>query len=153
MQRFILPFHSFSDIITNSSTDVFACKTKKSLDLLEKMLAKMYFDSIDDDSGSIGDKIRNFKEHIATIKMTTLKNFYYSYEDWLNNEWSNEKQKTVKLYPTVKSFIKGQRYTFGEDAKEDDEIIEICGVDDNSIPYWLQNFIEYEIGGYRIHLG
>jgi hypothetical protein len=150
MQRFILPFHSFSDIITNSSTDVFACKTKKSIDVLEKMLAKMYSDSIDDDSGSAGDKVRNFRKHIATIRMTTIKDFYNSYEDRLNHEWS---KKHVKLYPTVKNFIKGQRYTFGEDATENDEIIEICGVDDNSIPYWLQRFIEDNIGGYRIHLG
>jgi|GEM_PF-7004832 len=123
---FIISVHSFSDIITNSSTDIFACKTKQSVKAVKELLSEMCKAS---GCGRV--------DSILTVKEGTAKEFWHQCADYLVHRCS-----------TFKHFLE----YFGS-STGDDKIIIVCGTDDNSIPYWLQTFIEYDLGGYRVHMG
>jgi len=118
IDTFILLIHSFSDVITNSSTDIFACKTKQSVKAVEELLSEMC-------------KISGYPRSILSVKAGTVEEFWSQCQDYLS----------------FKEF-EGFKNRFGKGP-----IIIICGSDDNSIPYWLQVFIEEDLKGYRVHMG
>jgi len=43
--------------------------------------------------------------------------------------------------------------SYGSDVTPKTKVIVICGTEDNSIPYWLQEYIESSLNGLRYHLG
>ena len=143
---FVISFHSFSDIITNSSTDIFACKTEKTKEMVEQLLLELY------NAAEEPLTIEEFRITIATVNLSTIRSFFNSSQDWLSNyEYDSKKKEhiTIPIYESVEEFcdinFKG--------TTPDDEILMIEGASDNSIPYWLQEFITSTFNSFRIHCG
>ena len=146
---FIINFHSFSDLITNSSTDIFACKTDKTNQMINELLSELYCISKGLKNLLIEDKIKYFNNEVATVEMGTVKNFIDRCEYYLLYEWDSEGNQQKTNTPNT---IIEKNYFFNK-LKLDDEIIIVCGVSSNTIPYWMQNFIEENLNAYRVHMG
>ncbi len=129
-QIFILNIHSFSDVITNSSTDIFACKMDKSQEATEELLSKLL------------QAVDRTIEDTLTVRVGTVEEFVEECKWYLDRDGE----------ASPKQFIKERGHWLNV-TKPSDKILIICGIGDNSIPYWLQEFIDCELGGYRIHLG
>ena len=141
---FVVPFHSFSDIITNSSTDIFACKTEKTVKELEEILFELY------NTGETPLNNKEFKKRIAKVKLTTLKKFFIASSSWLTN-YNSTTRKHIETpqYESAQDFC-NQHF---DGVSPDTEVLMIEGVEDNSIPYWIQGFIMDTFSSYRIHCG
>jgi hypothetical protein len=50
-------------------------------------------------------------------------------------------------------WMEKHHHRFGDSANEKTKIIVVAGNSDNSVPYWLQQFIEDKLNGLRYHLG
>lgn len=161
-QFFAMKLHSFSDVITNSSTDIFACVDTKSVDVIRDILVGMYFTSMtledfrkstchtpyqNDYCYTKDEKIKFFTENIATVELKTVKEYYDDVHPWLEYDWERKKEPL-----TVENFIKGNSYRF-KDCTSESKIIVVCGVSSNTIPYWMDQFICDELNAYRIHMG
>ena len=129
---FLIDVHSFSDVITNSSTDVFAFKTKKSVETIEELLKNLLV---------VGSEA-NIK-NICTVGESNLETFYNQYIDWLHHD-------KLSLDEFLKRFI---NWDDKSKAAKEDKIIVVKGTEDNSVPYWLSEYMVSELGAYRIHLG
>ena len=114
----IINIHSFIDLITNSSTELFVLDTDKSLEVVKDILQEAI---------NLHNKI----------------------------DGSNLKFEDVFEEPYI-----GSGYTALDDwndvyTSKIDKGIVIRGAEDNSVPYWIDNFIT-EVFGYkteRFHLG
>jgi hypothetical protein len=131
-QVFLIDVHSFSDVITNSSTDVFAFKSKKSVEAIEKLLRNLLKAGAEKDISVV-----------CTVGETTILNFYNQYNDWLHYD-------KLSLDEFLKGFI---NWDDKSKAAKEDKIIVVKGTEDNSVPYWLSEYMVSELGAYRIHLG
>jgi len=142
---FLVNVHSFSDVITNSSTDIFACKSENSVDAIRILLNEIASAA----GGSAG----------LTVEESTLKSFFNRISDYICYDLGirpNEKtwKFDVSLDDIFKVWVeKKSKYFFGGSTDPDTKIVVICGTDDNSIPYWLQEYIEDKLNAVRYHLG
>jgi hypothetical protein len=59
----------------------------------------------------------------------------------------------ISMDDVFKIWLEKKSHYFGKDPKSDTKIIVICGTEDNSIPYWLQEYIEDRLNAIRYHLG
>jgi len=120
MQNILVTIHSFVDIITNSSTELFVLDTDKSVEFVKEILQEAI---------NLHNKADN----------------------------TNLKFKDIFEEPYIgsgKGELYGHGYSDCYSSKINEGII-ITGAEDNSIPYWMFEFIE-SIFGYsteRFHLG
>ena len=179
MDRFLVNVHSFSDVITNSSTDIFACKTKKSADTVRELLnaiataagesagltveeqtIKQFWDHTKDycilDMGydSVYDKKYN---EVGWMKRSRFDNYIPHDERKADSELTEEKlfkewiERHKHRFSSMK--WKADDTSYGSDVTPETKVIVVCGTEDNSIPYWLQEYIESSLNGLRYHLG
>ena len=179
MEIFIVNVHSFSDVITNSSTDIFACKAKKSADTIKGLLEAIASGAEED----VG----------LTVEEQTIQQFWNRTKDWCildmgydfcydenynvtgymkRNKFGdyipqNERKSTPgitedKLFEEWlsrhKSYFSSMEWkaddpSYGSDITPETKVIVICGTEDNSIPYWLQEYIQERMHAVRYHLG
>jgi hypothetical protein len=132
---FIIPIHSFSDLITNSSTDIFACGTKKSVEAVKTLLTELLVVSRGTSEVSL--------DSILDVYEDTLANFYSSVDDYMRDVSFDEFIKQFKS-PYCEEVVPVTGRT---------KIVVVEGNSDNSIPYWLMEFIESELNGYKVHEG
>lgn len=146
MNIFLVNVHSFSDVITNSSTDIFACKAEKSADAIRELLHSI--------ASAAGESAG------LTVEESTVKDFFNRISDWAAYDLGYHPNRETWKFDISKGdlfevWLKKKSYYLGtdKDAEPDTKIIVICGIDDNSIPYWLQEFIEEKFHAIRYHLG
>jgi hypothetical protein len=174
---FVVNVDSFSDVITNSSTDIFACKSSKSIDAIKKLLDAiagaagesagltveectiqefwnrtsdyccfdMGYDYHFDKDYSVKGWFKRKEYHDYSLRKSIEEKKLFSY-DMIFNEW----------FERYKSRFSKEEYGekgYGEDVTPQTKITVICGIEDNSIPYWLQQYIEDSLHGLRYHLG
>lgn len=126
-QIIAIDVHSFVDVITNSSTELFVCDTDKTIEAVEEILHKLidHYNELVELAGNHVEKL-DYDEVFDTP-------YIYTKEMWYNN--------------------KSDEYKWNyHDEKNIGRII-ISGVDDNSIPYEMFDKIENLFNGYREHLG
>jgi len=111
-------FHSFVDVITNSSTELFVLDTDKSVEMVKELLQQAI-----DLHNSIDKTKCTFEEIFDEPYFGTPSIALEGWEDYYK---SNKEESII-----------------------------VCGADDNSIPYWMFEFIESAFGysTERYHLG
>jgi hypothetical protein len=123
---FVIKTHSFVDLITNSSSELFVCNTDKTVKMAKEILiklAKLYNQTQDlKENGGYKIDIKNLFTEIMTVQIA-----------------DKEENDT------------GGQYSFGYTIKEGDLIIR--SVEDNSIPYQMFDSIEEIFHASRHHLG
>ena len=124
--KYIFNVHSFVDVITNSSTELFVYSGDKSKDVVKEILENL----ITVNNKAYG-KHENFNDMFQDLYIYTEKNFK---ED-------------------VKNLEDAVEYLWGYEKEENVGKIIIESATDNSIPYWMQGAIENILGAKRYHLG
>lgn len=130
-QVLLIQTHSFVDVITNSSTELFVCNTDKSIETVKKILEKKWKDFI---------KLYPYK---------------YKYQDD-PEEWTiNEKSVWDVLYVQtgLTKLEKESKYPWGYEKTIKPDTIIITGTSDNSIPGEFFDVIEYTFNARSYHLG
>ena len=175
---FIVKVDSFSDVITNSSTDIFACKSEKSIKAIEELLNGIAKAAGEDAGLTVEEQtIRQFwlrtKDYCIldmgydyvfdkewnVIGFTKRKNYSYNKEKEVDPELTEEKlfnewlERYAHIFSNRVWSEKTKNYITLEEATPNTKVIVICGNDDNSIPYWLQEFITSKLHALRYHLG
>ena len=171
---FIVKVDSFSDVITNSSTDIFACKSEKSIKAIEELLNGIA-KAAGEDAGLTVEE-QTIRQFWNTVSDWAKSDMGYSYEfDWIKGGergyWKDKDGKEVDPELTEEKLFnewleryahifsnrvwseKTKNYITLEEATPNTKVIVICGTDDNSIPYWLQEFITSKLHALRYHLG
>ena len=125
-KAFVINPHSFLDVVTNSSSELFLCDTEKGLEFVEDILKDLLhlYDKANDTHHLFEDvfKVRYCSQH-EYEDMKTYWEEHYSYEI------NRIKDKNIN------------------------DVIVIESTDDNSIPYALFDFIEETFNAGRLHLG
>lgn len=118
MDKIIINIHSFIDVITNSSTELFVLDTEKSLEVVREIL-----ESAIDLHNKTHNTSLTFKE---CFEEPHVGNGNKALEGWERHYSSNIENGII-----------------------------LMGADDNSIPYWMWEFIESTFGysTERFHLG
>lgn len=124
--KYIFNVHSFVDVITNSSTELFVYSGDKSKDVVKEILENL----ITVNNKAYG-KHENFNDMFQNLYIYTEKNFK---ED-------------------VKNLEDAVEYLWGYEKEENVGKIIIESATDNSIPYWMQGAIENIFGAKRYHIG
>ena len=79
MKKFIIKTHSFVDVITNSSTELFVCDTDKSVDTIKDLFREKCQETNDMDW------------YDTELYVTELDNGFIEIESWLNDpEWFHD---------------------------------------------------------------
>ena len=142
---YVLSFHSFSDLITNSSTDIFACKTGKTKRMILEMLTTIH-NAVEEENLTLDE----FEAKIATVELQTVQKFYGRSVGWMS-DFDCKKNIVIPKYKSVQAFIDDTWELKG--LNPESEIIVLCGVENNSVPYWMQTLLENKFDAYRIHMG
>jgi len=120
---FVVSIHSFVDVITNSSTELFVASGEKSADMVRGILEEKwpYYKALYNDTGSeaLSDCLT-----VTLADEETVKDYH---ENWADD------------YPSLKHLKVGD--------------VLITGTDDNSIPYKFFDVIEDSFNCKRYHLG
>jgi hypothetical protein len=179
MDIFLVNVHSFSDVITNSSTDIFACKSKKSVEAIRILLNEIASAAGESAGLTVEEQaVRQFWDRTKDWCIIDMGYDYvydkeYNVVGWMkhnrfdnyipNNERKADPEITEdkllkewidchKSYFTSMEW-KAKDLTYGSDITPETKIIVICGTEDNSIPYWLQEYIQSQMHAVRYHLG
>ena len=118
MDKIIINIHSFVDLITNSSTELFVLDTDKTLAVVKEILQN----AIDLHNKSMGTNLK-FEN--------VFKEPYFGSGNEALDGWEGYYSSNIKNGVILR------------------------GIDDNSIPYWMWEFIESTFGysTERFHLG
>lgn len=128
-QIFLINVHSFVDVITNSSTELFICDTKKSVEVIKTILQKI----ID---------ITNLSENGEDLPQSSkVEDIFNVYE--LTDKNAGSLTETLEGYCTYTKYEKKQ--LIGK--------IVIERTSDNIIPYEIFDLITQTFNTDRIHLG
>jgi hypothetical protein len=122
----VIETHSFIDVITNSSTEIFICDTDKTLDAVKEIL-QMIIDN--------HNRLAKLSGDISPLDFDDVfcDPFIYTEEMWKKDE--------------------KEKYRWGyENANNVGEIM-IKGTDDNSIPYEMWETINNIFNANNEHLG
>lgn len=164
-QMLIIDLHSFVDLITNSSSELFVCDTDKSLDAIKELLQDM----LNLSNKCNGTKIK-FEDAFGTIEFAEIN---------IENMWSvtgyyspSCLRTILNIYPPpnydsfdhMKDFQqrwdelkKAEEVWLKEHGGQINEILKgkifIHSAGSNSIPFELFDFIENTFNADRIHLG
>lgn len=165
--------HSFVDVITNSSSELFVCDTEKSIETIESLLQEMLdlynrchedeHKTFEETFGEI-DVISKENKEEARGLMQTLGGYSSYYHCELFETYPKHDDEKYKLEPE-KQFSKTdfEQYRKDEEKWLDDNLdkflekyggrITIHSASDNSIPYSLFEMIDSAFNSYHIHLG
>ena len=174
---FLVNVHSFSDVITNSSTDIFACKSQKSVDTIKELLNEIAT-AAGESAGLTVEKqtVQEFWDRTRDYCILDMGYDYVYDKDYNEKGWMRTSRNYIpmnerKADPEVteeklfkewlerhKSYFTSMEWkkddsTYGSDVTAKTKLIVICGTGDNSIPYWLQEYIQDRLHGVRYHLG
>jgi hypothetical protein len=143
---FLLNIHSFIDLITNSSSEIFIANSSHSIEFLKEILNEMVntygklegggnisFDTVFGDIYIIENE-NDLIKYLDIIKWYVIQ---YDYDNPKKNK-ENEKQWLKEELQKFESY-KGKI------------VIQSC--DDNTIPLFIMEFLEWELMANRIHLG
>ena len=180
-----IDIHSFSDVITNSSTDLFVCDTKKTIKMIENILksaielqqkTKEFEDSEYENYDRTYDNMFGDVYIVDDTNIDRIIQTLGGYDDDISSEynirnelgldykWSYQKESEDKLIENNKhnhnvSAICHKKYKERLKRKMPDirkkykgKLI-IVGRSDDSIPYWMFEFIESNLNGTQFHLG
>lgn len=114
----IICIHSFVDVITNSSTELFVCDTDKSVDVVRSLINeiqdkhpneyghRLYVDQLDSDDYMIGEICDFYGNDESAVKYLELKGYK------IEKPTEPAKSRYIKIYaergglhPIVESFI------------------------------------------------
>jgi hypothetical protein len=139
----IIQVDSISDLITNSSTDIFACQTGMTEKAIKELLDKIAAAAGEESGCSVETK--TMREFFEIIK------WYVAYD--LGVDYDNEIQIMKDSDEIFITWLEKYKYKFGNKVSEKTKVVVITGINDNSIPYWLQEFILNRLNGLKYHLG
>lgn len=130
--KLLLPEMFITDIITNSSSEIFVCDTDKTVETVEEILQGLY---------DILYAGRDFREDMTVRRITEddFSVFYY----YQNHMWNWEGDPDFHIDSQIKEAWE----------KSDKSRIVISSEDDNSIPFSLFDIIEEVFNAERKHLG
>lgn len=134
-QKLAINVHSFVDVITNSSTELFVCDTKKSIEEIEKILKQL----VKDYNKEVEKDYHGEYAHKVTYKNAFDKPFIYTKEQFEKDEKENG--------------VLSEWGGWGYEIKENIGKIIIEGTEDNSIPHELFDRIENLFNARSYHLG
>lgn len=123
----VIIYHSFVDLITNSSTELFVCDTDKSLEMVKDIVEKIinnYYDELGYDERPdiwFDPKLKNWN---AIFKLPTIAAYN-------NSHWATD--------------------SYGFNVEKGNIILESAA--DNSVPYSCWDRIEEVLNARRYHLG
>ena len=151
--------HSFVDVITNSSSELFIGKAKKDVETIRELLNEMLdlhnkvndTDYSFDDVFSTIDNVENVDSVLQTFVSFgipyTVSEIFEKYEKpphySSTEDWSELVKKEKEWIASISQ----------EDRDKLSEYVIIESASDNSIPYDLFDSIESLVNGERIHLG
>ena len=122
---FVIPKHSVVDVITNSSSQIFVCDTKSSVEMIKQMLE----DLIILYNKQNGKELLSYGEVFGEVyAVRSLKEA----QDILDDYWGDK---------------------VGDYRDFNDNIILVHSADDNSIPWVIQEWITEVFCAERFHLG
>lgn len=133
-QKLAINIHSFVDVITNSSTELFVCDTKKSIDEIEEILKQLVKD--------YNKEVKNGYHSEYATKIT--------YKDAFNKPYIYTKESLERY---EKEYANSSWGGWGYETGNTVGKIIISGSGDNSIPYELFDKIENLFSGHSYHLG
>jgi len=172
---FLLPkIHSFIDVITNSSSELFIFKTDKTVDTLKEILKESldnYNISPNPDNGPNPDfesfetafgnifiiSEKTSKEDLSEV-IKTLMNYSPNHADDYGLDISTYPEHSADsvidkydaYYRMETKWVNDNMKNFLKTCKG---MAVIYSQTDNSIPWEVQEFIERTFGGHRYHLG
>lgn len=126
MTLFLIDTHSFVDVITNSSSELFICDSKKSVIMIKELLQKvldLYFESTDDSYP-----------------------YSKSFDDIFGRIFIIDRENQRGIVETLRGF----------DAYHNQKLIgkvAVYSASDNTIPWAVQQWIEDVFNAKRIHMG
>lgn len=123
--KLVIPVHSFVDLITNSSSELFVCNTDKSVEAVKETLIELI-------------KAYNAKEALQPENHRYLLDVNRLFDDIFQEPYISEGNEDDSDYYDVR-------------ANKGDIIIRSAS--DNTIPYELFDAIESTFGANRYHLG
>lgn len=125
--KLLLPEIFFTDIITNSSSEMFVCDTDKTVEAVEEILQGLY---------NLLYGGRDFREDMTVGKIT--EDDFYVFYYYQNHMWRGTPNES-KMNEAWENFDKNR--------------IVIASTSDNSIPFSLFEIIEETFNAEREHLG
>ena len=132
MIRFTISIHSISDVITNSSTDLFVVNNDTKVDRVKEILKELLKDYNAKD-------LRDVSEY-----------------DWHKDDKNTPlkfSEVFEKPFVFTKNMVSNEKYRWDYETKKSIGKVIIEGCDDNSIPVDLQDEIENVFNATREHLG
>ena len=168
MKKFLINSHSFVDVITNSSTELFVINSEKSVELIKEICEDLiatynksnsctytfsgcFNEPYIVDENNINDIIENLQGYDNDIpdscdmKKTSRLEYRFPWDE--NREYNEQidqlieqkvNDKLKEVMPKLKEKYLGK--------------IILMGADDNSIPWPIQDYLE-SLFGSRMHLG
>lgn len=127
--------HSMVDLITNSSSELFVCRTGKTLETVRELLIDML-----NLQNKLFDSNLRFEECFEEPYYITEDNFEDYFKEYVDN-WGI----TQSPYDKEKNYNNLKQRMIG--------YIIIRSASDNSVPYELFDMIESSFGANRYHLG
>lgn len=121
--KIIIPVHSFVDVITNSSSELFVLDTNKSVEMVENIIIN-YWNQIREEKNFDGYP-SNISD-ILTVEVESGKSLLKTFKDWDFNARNINSKRSYIVINSTKS---------------------------NSIPWELIEFIELTFKAERWHLG
>jgi len=164
--------HSFVDLITNSSTELFVCDTKKSIEAIKSLLVDMLelYNKVHEEDLKFEDVFGDIYQGEIDYENAWIFLEYYFAESILLDKIDKQARQelpdfdnyhsiteTEPRYKIMERFDKNQRAWIDKYKKQIDEILNkkilIFGALSNSIPFELFDMIESVFNAKRIHLG
>jgi hypothetical protein len=161
---FLIQPHSFVDIITNSSSELFIMKTEKTLKFIKEVLQDsldLYNKTADEhrtfnetfgdifvvSSRTPVDKIDELISTLADYRVPTYISFltYPDYDDCQKMSDTGETWEEAR-----KNWLKNHRKGF---IKSCEGLVVVYSEGDNTVPEEVMDFIEQSLNADRIHLG
>jgi hypothetical protein len=131
MKTLVINQHSFVDVITNSSTELYVCDKEKSLEAVKEILVNI----LNSHNKATGREDA-FEDVFSEPHFYTQKEF---------DEWKKSNDKYKEEYSDWGS-------GYGYERQENVGKIIVTGATDNSIPYAIDSYLE-QVFGNRFHLG
>lgn len=158
----VINTHSFVDLITNSSSELFVCDTDKSLDMVKQIIEKItrnYYDEMNEECPDIWEDIFqeptivkkgfNLKEYPDQETLNKATNYWHEINtrvDWQIVE--NARQQIIEYFG-----IEGNEALIDYNIKIKKGNILLRSADDNSVPYEIWDRIGSILNARRYHLG
>lgn len=148
----ILPQFFVTDIITNSSSELFICKTDTTVEIVTEILQEMVvyynklFETNYDFLGMFGDIIVANQENLKEL-VCWFRSYHNEPRQWAKETWEDYWKRLDKWRDQQE-----EEWIKNESGKYVGRVL-IYSADDNSIPWELFELIERKFNATRVHLG